>query len=524
VRYTFDSFRLDAERFCLERAGEAVHVEPLVFDLLSLFVRNPGAVIDRDRMIAEVWGGRIVSDATLASAVKSARKALGDSGAAQTYIRTIRGRGFRFDAEIAVEAPLQQPPAAPSATPEPEAPPEPRLPEGGAPSIAVLPFVRFGAGEPFEGMEDAIPHEIIVALSRISWLSVIARGSSFRFRAAEADAREVGRRLGVRYCLTGALEIFGGRLAVGVELADTGSGAVIWGERLEGALDDVHRLRAEIVAGVTGNLEAQIQRNEALIAEGKPPENLDAWQAFHLGLKQVHLYTEAGTAAAEALFRRSVALEQGFARAHAGLSYTHFQNAFLRYRPDREAEIAASRRAAERGLEIDPLDPFCNFNMGRSFWITKDLDSALPWLERAVQVSPSFAQGIYSRSLIDTLAGRGGTGSETVELAMQLSPLDPLLHAMRGTKALALVTAGQEEAAAKWGSAAARTPRAHEIIDLIATAANALGGDAAMARHWAGSARRRKPEVSRTDFFDALPVQDPATRARIDAALAGLGF
>lgn len=98
MRYEFDGFRLDTGQYRLELDGSEVHVEPLIFDLLVLFAANPGVVIDRDRMIAEVWKGRIVSDATIASAVKAARRALGDSGATQRYFQTVRGRGFRFAA------------------------------------------------------------------------------------------------------------------------------------------------------------------------------------------------------------------------------------------------------------------------------------------------------------------------------------------------------------------------------------------------------------------------------------------
>ena len=328
----------------------------------------------------------------------------------------------------------------------------------------------------------------------------------------------------MRYCLTGTLELFGRSVGVAVELSDTRSGGVIWGERLGGALDDVHRVRAEIVGGIASALEGQIELHEALIAQGRPPESLDAWQAFHLGLKYVHQYTQTGNAAAEALFRRSIALEPGFARAHAGLSYAHFQNAFMGYVPDRRAEIDAAQRCAEKGLEIDPLDPFANFNMGRSFWLRKELDTALPWLERATAISPSYAQGIYSRALIDTMAGRSGIALRNADLAMQLSPLDPLLYAMRAAKALARITEGDFGDAARWADAAARTPRAHVIVEMIAASSHAVAGNPELALHWSQSVRRRKPDASRGYFFDSLPVQDAETRLRLARALADCGF
>ena len=281
MEYRFDRFRLDTSQFRLHRGSVGVSVEPLVFDLLSLFMRNPGAVVSRERMIEEVWHGRNVSDATLSTAIKSARKALGDDGAAQNYIETVRGRGFRFRVPVAA-APAnvrrQVPEAAPASG-------------RGPPSIAVLPFVRVGELERYPGLEDAIPYEVILALSRLRWLFVIARNSSFQFRGPDVVVAVMGEALGARYCLTGSLEIFGTSIAASVELSETASGHVVWGDRFAGRIDDVHQLRADVVAGVAASMESQIPLNEALSAQATNSENLDAWQVFHLGLKAVHQYS-----------------------------------------------------------------------------------------------------------------------------------------------------------------------------------------------------------------------------------------
>lgn len=517
LTYIFGTFRLDTERYELSEDGRAVHVEPLVFDLIALFVANAGAVVDRDRMIEAVWGGRIVSEATLSTAVKSARRALGDSGEAQTFIETVRGRGFRFRAPVSVAAP------AAAAAPEPAAPDEPGHAQG-APSIAVLPFARIGDAEPHPGIEEALPHEVILALARLRWLFVIARGSSFRFGGPAHDLPEIGRTLGARYAVLGTVEVFGRRITVGVELAETAGGAMIWGERYTGPIDDLPALRGAIVGGVCAALDVQIPLAEARRAEGKAVENLDAWQAFHLGLRQVHLYTQSGNAAAEALFRRAVALDAGFARAHAALSFVHFQNAFLHYRPDRDGEAASARACAERAIGLDPLDPFANFNMGRSHWLLQEIDAALPWLERATAISPSYAQGVYSRALMDTLSGRSAAGFGAAELAIGLSPLDPLLYAMRATKALARSVEGDDAEAARLAEAAARTPGAHVVIAMIAAATHTLAGDEAEARQWTETIRRTRPDANRAHFFECLPIRHAATRERVDAALARRGF
>lgn len=526
LRYRFDAFQLDTAQFQLRSDGEPVHVEPLIFDLLRLFVENAGKLIDRERMVAEVWGGRIVSDATLSTAVKSARRILGESGRAQSLIETVRSRGFRFTGTVSADDAREslQVLDRRSPTEGDAAAPEQAGAGDGAPSVAVLPFTRLGDAGLHVGFEDAIPHEVIFGLSRLRSLSVIARGSAFRFRGPEHDIAVVGRMLGVRYCVTGTLEIARSRLAVGVELADTRSGRVIWGERFTGQVDDVHLVRSEIVGGIVSALENQVALHEALLAQTKPPESLDAWQAFHLGVKRMHDYTRGGNEAAEALFRRAAVLSPGFARAYAGLSFTHFQKAFMGYVPDRQAEIEAARRAAERGLELDPLDPFASLTMGRSLWLSKDLDSALPWLERATSISPNYAQALYSQAMIDTMSGRSGPGLANAGRAMELSPLDPLLYAMRAAKALAYITGGDDGEAARWADAAAGTPRAHVIIFMIAAAAHAFVGDVDRALLWSARARNRNPNADRELFFDGLPIQDPQTRRRISAALGDLRF
>jgi TolB-like protein len=528
VTYLFGRFRLDTDRYELTEAGEAVHVEPLVFDLLTLFVANSGVVIDRDRMIETVWGGRIVSEATLSTAVKSARRCLGDSGETQSFIETVRGRGFRFRVPVVMSAPATAPApeaaaeAAPEAAAEPEAEAIGHAP--GAPSIAVLPFVRIGDPEPHPGLEEALPHEVILALARLRSLFVIARGSCFRFRGPDQDLVEVRRALGARYVVFGTIETYGRRITVGVELAETAGGAVLWGERYTGTIDDVHALRAQIVAGVCAALDVQIPLAEARQAQGRAIENLDAWQAFHLGLRHVHQYTAAGNAAAQALFRRALARDPTFARAHAGLSFVHFQNAFLHYRPDREAEIATARACAEEAVALDPLDPFANFNMGRSHWLRQEIDAAMPWLERATAISPSYAQGLYSHALMDTLSGQSTAGFRTAELAIGLSPLDPLLYAMRATKALARLVDGDDQEAARIAEAAARTPGAHVVIAMIAAATQTLVGDDAAARHWEETVRHTRPDAGRAHFFECLPIRHAPTRERISAALERRGF
>jgi TolB-like protein len=510
--YRFAQFELDLARAELRAGGEPCPLEPQVFALLAMLVEHRERLVSRDELIEKVWDGRIVTDAAIASRVKSARQALGDDGQSQRFIRTVHGKGFRFVAEV-------------------KAIRDGTVPDAGAapmvlarPSIAVLPFRMLGDPGRHEAIADALPHDLILELSRLRWLFVTARGSSFRFRDADADVREIGRLLGVRYCLSGSTELAGNTLTVTVELVDTRDANVVWADRYSGALDDVHRMREEIRARVVAALELQIPLHEAHLARLTVTENLDAWSAFHLGLQHMYRFNRADNSAATVLFQRAVTLDPGFARAHAGLSFVHFQTAFMRHTDDLAGEIAQARRCAERGLELDPLDPFVNFTMGRTFWLQGDLDRSLGWLERATSISPNYAQGIYARGWTETLAGRGLEGRGHVDLAMRLSPLDPLHYAMIGTRAFSHLMVGEDAEAAGWAERAARSPGAHVLIAMIASVAHTLAGDDTRAAGWAGNVRERNPGLTGADFFRAFPIKPEGARARVAEALARLGF
>ncbi|MDZ7784253.1 MAG: winged helix-turn-helix domain-containing protein [Halioglobus sp.] len=377
--YRFGEIELDTARYELRVGGTVRPLERQVYALLALLIENRERLITTDELIEKVWDGRVVSDAAVASRIKSARRALGDDGRTQRYIRTLPRRGYRFVAEV-------RPESSPIATPDTAGEPV-------RPSIAVLPFHTIGKPGPYATFADALPHDLILELARLRWLMVTARASSFRARGTVVDPVETGRLLGVRYCLRGNVESVARNLAVSVELADCRDGSIVWADRFSGTMEDVHAFRAEIVARILVALEIRIPLHEADRARLAVSENLDAWSAFHLGLQHVYRFNRNDNATAAGLFRQAVKLDPGFARAHAGLSFVHFQTAFLRHTDDLRSEIELARQFAERGFELDPLDPFVNFVMGRTFWLAGDLESSLSWLERSHRDQPELRPG-----------------------------------------------------------------------------------------------------------------------------------
>lgn len=517
--YTFGPYSLDPEKVELSHNGVAVAVEPQVFALLTLLIANRNRMVPKEEIIERVWDGRIISDTSIATRVKQARAAIGDDGKAQKFIRTVHGQGFRFIGEVKVEG-------SPTAQTN-DAPPD-ELPEGlkrsEQPSIAVLPFQSMGVPGTSSILADAIPHELIQALSKLRWLFVIARGSTFRFRGSEQDPQQIGKALGARYMLTGSVEDHGTQIVITTELCDTRTGAAIWGERFKAPKADVHEIRAEIVAKVIASLEIYIPLNEVQAARMQNSSSLDAWSNYHLGIQNMYRFTKANNEAAARYFRTATELDPGFARAHAGLSFTAFQNAFLRYGGSQEVALAETKHFAERSVELDPLDPFANFNMGRALMLNGDLPASAHWLDKAITLSPSYSQGHYSHAFSTMLDGKTESSLPHYEMALKLSPLDPFVYAMLAGCSLSRSIDGDYEEAAQIGERAANSPGAHYIVEMIALIGHSLNKDMTLASEWAQKIRARRPDATRELFFQSFPFSDMATKERLSDALAEYGF
>ena len=148
---------------------------------------------------------------------------------------------------------------------------------------------------------------------------------------------------------------------------ETADGGVVWADRFSGRIEDVHAMREQIRSQILAALEIRIPLRRPSRARRTAVENLDAWSAYHLGLQHLYRFNRVDNSAAAELFQRATALDPTFARAHAGLSFVHFQTAFMHYTDDVGGAISHARRCASRGLELDPLDPFVNFTMARTY-------------------------------------------------------------------------------------------------------------------------------------------------------------
>lgn len=522
--WRFNGFLVDSERAEVTGPDGPVHVERLPFSVLVHLIETRHRVVTRDDLIDAVWDGRIVGDATISTAVKHARKAVGDTGADQAVIKTVHGRGFRFVAPL--DAPEQTPYAEPKQAIAAETAPATteEVAGTGRPSIAALKFQFIGADQSFEGLSTAFPSELLASLSRMRWLHVVSRGSSFQFDPLAFEPAVVGAKLRVRYLLSGMVEVFGSDVAISVELQETRDGGLLWSERFTTDLQDIQQARRKIAATIIAVLELQVPHYEACSARRLRANELDAWSHFHLGLSHIYRFQQSHNQTAAEHFRAALALDPEFARAHAGLSFTHWQNAFMRFGSDREGLVELALTAATNALEIDPTDPFSNFNMGRARWLEGDIDGSEIWLDNALALNPNYAQCHYNKGLIQALEGTPDAAIASTDRAMSLSPLDPLRYAMLSVQAMSKIASEDFRGAGKLTDQALQSPAAHFYIAMIAACAKELDGDRPAAQRHVVQALRHRPDATAGMFFAAFPFRDVQLRRTISGALERLGI
>ena len=374
-------------------------------------------------------------------------------------------------------------------------------------SIAVMPFLdRSGESLARGGAADALAHDIITRLAKLRSLFVIAQGTVFALHERHIGAQDAGRILDVDYVVSGSVRTRDGRLTVTIELAETRSARIVWADsfhrRHDDAFDVLDEIGNHIVASIASEIET-IERNRAIL---KPPSSLDAWEAYHRGLWHMHRYRKPDNDMARHFFETAVRLDRTFSRAYAGLSFTHFQDAFQNWEK-REPQIDKANDAAMQGILADDRDPAVHWAMGRALWLRGRPDESVTELERSIDLSPNFALGHYNLSFVRSIAGDPRAAIASADVSRHLSPFDPMLFGMLATRAMALVRLGEFEEAADWAAKSAARPNAFAHIHAIAACTLALAGDLDKARAHAAEIRKTAPRYTLAEFLATFPFE-----------------
>lgn len=313
----------------------------------------------------------------------------------------------------------------------------------GGPSIAVLPFANLGGDPEQDFFADGITEDIITALARLRWLFVIARNSSFVYKGRAADVRQVARDLGVRYVLEGSVRAAGRRLRVTAQLIDAETGKHVWAARYDRALKDIFAVQDDITEHVVAAVEPQLYAEEGLRAATRPPDSIDAWGLVVRALGLVSRMTRQQNLEAQDLLRRAVALEPGYARAHALLAWALWWATLYLWAEEREAAYRAAAGHAQDALALDPSDPWARMVSGLCLSTAGQHERALEELRRALALNPSFTVGHMAYGWALLRAGQFDAAIAETGRALDMSPVDSFSGFYTSVHGLALLAAGR---------------------------------------------------------------------------------
>ncbi len=412
--YAFGPFVLQPSRRHLLENGSRVSLGSRTLDLLVALVESRDRILSKTELMRRVWNDNTVEENNLSVNISVLRKALREQALNRTFIQTISGRGYRFVGLIDVH---DTSPALRATAPAAE-----------MPSIAVLPFANMSGVPEQDHFGDGIAEDIISELSRNRWLTVIARNSSFTFRGAAVDTREVARQFAVRYVLTGSVRRSGSRVRVTAQLIDATTSSHLTAVRYDRDLADFFAAQDEITTLVITAIRPVLYEAEQARSMRKPPDSLDAWAAYQRGVWHFSRFEQPESAEARTWFSRAIELDPRFAPGHYGLGlvYLHDGSAYVAdVEPDWQHR---GERLALQAVLLDERDSGSHNVLGLARMVRGDHAGSLDATHRALALNPNDATAHATHGATLVFSGRWREGLESLATSLRLSPRDSRLR------------------------------------------------------------------------------------------------
>ena len=461
-------FRLDTQAHLLLRDSAPVALGRRAIALLRTLVEQPGTLVSKDALIEAAWSGRAVEESNLPVQIAALRRVLGETPGGDHWIETMPGRGYRFIGPVITEAengvvaapPRVDAPPDPAPTPHESGErrevtakaghgkavlvastgqPEPAAPGAAIaiaesvpdavrlsplpdkPSIAVLPFQNMSGDPAQEYFVDGMVEEIITALSRIRWLFVLARNSSFTYKGQAVDVKQVGRELGVRYVLEGSVRKAGSRVRITGQLIDAITGAHLWADRFDGSLEDVFDLQDKVASSVAGVIEPALQAAETARSTSRPTNDLTAYDLYLRAYAMI--LSSRQFAEALRLMEQAIACDPCFGPALAWAAVCC--SVLLRedQTDDRAGDRLKGADFARRALEVAGDDPGVLAHAAQALtYFGEDIGAMMALVDRALALNPNYARGWHISGILRMNAGQPDIAIAHAEAAMRLSP------------------------------------------------------------------------------------------------------
>jgi adenylate cyclase len=373
---------------------------------------------------------------------------------------------------------------------------------------------------------DGMVEEITTAISRLPWLFVIARNSSFTYKGRAVDVKQVARELGVRYVLEGSVRKAGNRVRITGQLIDAASGAHIWADRFDGALDDIFELQDQVAANVVGAIEPKLRQSETERASRKPTESLDAYDLYLRALAELQKFTAPSRDAAIALLERALAIDPSYAPAAAAIGWCRVAEAAIGSRLS-ASDIAESVRLATEvvGTGKDQPDALWMAAYTLSFF-TGAHATAAGMIDDALALNPNSANAWCMRGWVAAFEGQPQPAVEALQRALRLSPLDPMRWMFFGGMSFAHLVARRFEEAIVWVDRALRDQPRNASADRMKAIACAHLGRLQEARDCARSILELQPAftISEWQRIYAAHMGSPETLAMFVDGLRKAGL
>lgn len=460
-RLSFGNFVLDPQRGTLQRNGEPLAIGNKGLVLLKALLNSRGQVVGKEALIDAAWPDTAVEESNLSVQIAGLRKILGPAPDGGAWIATVPRGGYRFvedDGSSGNMAPNQ---ASLSLN---------------RPSIMVLPLQNASGDTAQDYLADGITEDIITALTRFRWFSVIARNASLAGRTA--------REIGAHYLLDGSLRKSDQHMRISAQLSDVSTGSTIWAERYDLELTEVFAIQDEIAERVAGAIEPELLKSEGAQAAALHTGNMNAWDLVRQGTWHFHQIVRPGHERARELFRKACDLDPGLPEAHIWLARVNAGIIAYGWSDDRDADIREGVAAALTAIGLDERNPYAHYGLAIVSTFAGQLDQSIRAAQKAIEVVPTFALGHYVLGMAKLFNSEPLPAIKALEYGVKLSPYDPHMFVWFNMLAVAQLLAG-EPARARDSSLRALDirpgwPRTFEIL----ACCHAALGDLDEARKW----------------------------------------
>jgi len=509
---SFGPFSLNPEAGTLLRGGQPVNIGYRAFLLLKALAGRPGEILTKAELFEAAWPGTVVEETNLSVQIAALRKVLGTDDSDHDWIATIPRVGYRFQGEVRQLA-----------APGPGARREGQVNRAAGPSIAVLPFANLSPDPDQEYFADGIVEDIISGLSRLRWLAVVARNSSFAYKGKTADVRIIAAELGVRYVLEGGVRRGGDRLRVTSRLVEGTTGNQVWAEQYDVTVGDVFAVQDKIARGVVAAIEPQLYAAENALTQQRAPESIDAWGYAMRAMAQIWTWDETENGKARDNLGRAIAIDPEYPSAHSLLALAYMTGAHMGWLPADEV-VPPAREAARRSVAADSDDPWGHLALGYVHMLSRQATLAVDELQEAIWLNPNFAIGHLLLGAAYGFGGNGDEGLKHLALSAQLSPRDPNQALQLSAVALCHFVAGRyTDSIVSNRRAVHLRPRFTSAWRTLAAAAGLVGdletGAAALLE-----AKHMQPELSGAWVEAYLPLVRPEDRERFIEGLRRAGL